>query len=133
MNFLTESFDLPQNEQRKCLSWDMRIRTPWEEGPASESRSKRNGRASERPAGEVTGAQNRVKLTCANTNTRNHACEIFNERNFPSGLPATQSVASTLLTSAVTGRPTTRRPVPLIRRREPRPGQDLVSSTVSFA
>ena len=28
MNFLTESFDLPQNEQRKCLSWDMRIRTP---------------------------------------------------------------------------------------------------------
>ena len=23
MNFLTESLDLPQNEQRKCLSWDM--------------------------------------------------------------------------------------------------------------
>ncbi len=25
MNFRTESFDLPQNEQRKCLSWDMGV------------------------------------------------------------------------------------------------------------
>jgi hypothetical protein len=23
MNFRTESFDFPQNEQRRCLSWDM--------------------------------------------------------------------------------------------------------------
>jgi len=26
MNFRTESFDLPQNEQRRCLSWDMEVR-----------------------------------------------------------------------------------------------------------
>jgi len=26
MNFRTESFDLPQNEQRRCLSWDMAVR-----------------------------------------------------------------------------------------------------------
>src|SRR5690349_15435088 len=29
MNFRTESFDFPQNEQRRCLSCDMAIRGAW--------------------------------------------------------------------------------------------------------
>jgi hypothetical protein len=32
MNFRTESFDFPQNEQRRCFSWDM---DPWERGDAN--------------------------------------------------------------------------------------------------
>src|ERR1700729_1831497 len=117
MNFLTESFDLPQNEQRKCLSWDMRIRTPGDGEAKSQSgrghatatttptqhslrttststisartRSRHNEPNERATAGEVTGAQNRVKLTCANANTGNHACEKFHERRAPSGrIPA---------------------------------------------
>jgi hypothetical protein len=30
MNFRTESFDLPQNEQRRCLSLDMKPASPGE-------------------------------------------------------------------------------------------------------
>ena len=35
MNFRTESLDLPQNEQRRCLSWDMSIRDAGQAGPGA--------------------------------------------------------------------------------------------------
>src|SRR5579863_3643526 len=146
MNFLTESFDLPQNEQRKCLSWDMGIRTPGDGGalsqsgrghatpllryepntenpntrtqtprtPTPEPKHRGNEPNERAAAGEVTGAQNRVKLTCANANMYNHVCERFHERRTPSGHIPAQSHASTPVTLSVTGRPSPRRPAPFI-------------------
>jgi len=34
MNFRTESLDFPQNEQRRCFSWDIDQRVAGEAGPA---------------------------------------------------------------------------------------------------
>ena len=62
MNFLTESLDLPQNEQRRCLSWDMGIADTGDGGVSEPVRAESES-AKQRPngnngatAGELTAA-----------------------------------------------------------------------------